>query len=381
VKDSIQHLIQTQHPGIGEELQGAINTLRKLQFIAGLPQTVDSAGLGTDNEATRATIVPQAGEEVATYLGETAGIHLNFAAPTLAAGDSFGRYQIVRVLGKGAMGTVYLAYDGQLERHVALKQPMLTNETMVKRFYGEARAAANLRSPYICPVYDVGDINGMHFISMAFIEGRTLSQEIQYGFESAQQIAGIIQKVSQGLQKAHDEGIIHRDLKPDNIMLDTDDEPVIMDFGLARRVDDDVRLSKTGVLIGSPAYMSPEQIEGDPSQIGLSTDIYSLGVVLFEMLTKRIPFSGSLLSLLKNVTETPPPRPTELVPELGGLPGFAELERHSLKMMAKKPRDRFASAGEIAEAMERFRFDASPRSKKSREWLKRIWPFRAVGSL
>lgn len=383
MKESIQHLIQTQHPGIGDELQGAINTLRKLQFIAGLPQTragMDEAGTGTDNEATRATMVPGDNMEVATFLGDMPPIELSFNAPTLATGESFGRYQIVRMLGKGAMGTVYLAYDGQLDRHVALKQPMLTNETMVKRFYGEARATANLRSPYICPIYDVGDINGMHFISMAFIEGRTLSKAIQEGFETTQQIAGIIQKVAQGLQKAHDEGIIHRDLKPDNIMLDTDGEPVIMDFGLARRVDDDVRLSKTGVLIGSPAYMSPEQIEGDQSQIGLSTDIYSLGVVLFEMLTKRIPFSGSLLSLLRNVAETPPPRPTELVPELGSLPGVAELERHSLKMMAKKPQGRFASAAEIAEAMEPLRLGKSHSSRKSEKWLKRIWPFRAAGS-
>ena len=168
--------------------------------------------------------------------------------------------------------------------------------------------------------------------------------------------------------------------KPDNIMLDTDGEPVIMDFGLARRVDDDVRLSKTGVLIGSPAYMSPEQIEGDQSKIGLATDIYSLGVVLFEMLTKRIPFSGSLLSLLRNVAETPPPRPTELVPELGNIPGVAELEKYSLKMMAKKPQGRFASAGEIAEAMEPLRLGASRSSRKSGKWLKRIWPFRAAGS-
>ncbi len=277
------------------------------------------------------------------------------------------------------MGTVYLAYDGQLERHVVLKQPMLTNETMVKRFYREARATAILRSPYICPIYDVGDLNGMHFISMAYIEGRTLSKAIKEGFENAEQIAGIVQKVALGLQKAHDEGIIHRDLKPDNIMLDTDNEPVIMDFGLARRVDDDVRLSKTGMLIGSPAYMSPEQIQGDQSKIGLSTDIYSLGVVLFEMLTKRIPFTGSLLSLLRNVSDTPPPRPSDLVPELQGIPGFAELEHHSLKMMAKKPGDRFPNAGEVAEAMARLRVTSV--RKKPERWFKRFWQFRGVAFL
>jgi serine/threonine protein kinase len=376
VKDSIQHIIQTQHPGIADELQGAINTLRKLQFIAG---AVPAAHVRTDNDGNQATLVPAGDAEVATYLGDEPALQMGFDAPTLGAGESFGRYQIVRMLGKGAMGTVYLAYDGQLERHVALKQPMLTNETMVKRFYREARATAILRSPYICPIYDVGDINGMHFISMAFIEGRPLSSAIRTGFESPQQIATIIQKVALGLQKAHDEGIIHRDLKPDNIMLDTDGDPVIMDFGLARRVDDDVRLSKVGTLIGSPAYMSPEQVHGDQSKIGLSTDIYSLGVVLFEMLTGRIPFSGSLMSLLRDVANTPPPRPTELVPEMQDVPLFAELERHALKMMAKKPADRFAMAADVATAMDVVHLAQG--KQKGSGWLKRIWPFRAAGSL
>jgi serine/threonine protein kinase len=375
VKNSIQQIIQTQHPGIADELQGAINTLRKLQFIAGAAPT---ANVGTDNDGTQATLVPTGDFEVATHVGDELALEFSFNAPTLGAGESFGRYQIVRMLGKGAMGTVYLAYDGQLERHVALKQPMLTNETMVKRFYREARATAILRSPYICPIYDVGDINGMHFISMAFIEGRPLSAAIREGFESPQHIATIIQKVALGLQKAHDEGIIHRDLKPDNIMLDTDGEPVIMDFGLARRVDDDLRLSKVGVLIGSPAYMSPEQVHGDQSKIGLSTDIYSLGVVLFEMLTGRIPFSGSLISLLRDVASSPPPRPTDLVPEMQGVPLFAELERHALKMMGKKPADRFAKAADVAEAMERVSYGKG--KQKSGGWLRRIWPFRAAGT-
>ena len=381
MSDPIQQIIQTQHPGIADELQGAINTLRKLQMIAGAPSLQELAG--TDNDSTRATILPTPDSNVDTYLSDDPSFNLNQAdAPQLAAGDSFGRYQIVRLLGKGAMGAVYLAYDGQLERHVALKQPLLTNETMVKRFYGEARATANLRSPYVCPIYDVGDINGMHFISMSYIEGRPLSAAIREGeFKDPDRVAEVIEKVSLGLQKAHDEGIIHRDLKPDNIMIDGDGEPVIMDFGLARRVDDDVRLSKLGALIGSPAYMSPEQVGGDQSKIGLATDIYSLGVVMFEMLTGRIPFTGSVMTVLRHVADSPPPRPSEVVPELQEEPRFAELERHSLKMMAKKPPERFATAGEIAEAMEQFRRGDDSAGKSSNGgWFSRIWPFRAAAS-
>jgi serine/threonine protein kinase len=381
VADPLQEVIQTQHPGIAEELQGAINTLRKLQMIAGAPLHE----LAAVQDSNRATHVPSPDSNIDTYLSDDPSFNLAQAdAPVLAAGDAFGRYQIVRMLGKGAMGAVYLAYDGQLERHVAIKQPLLTNETMVKRFYGEARATANLRSPYICPIYDVGDINGMHFISMSYIEGQPLSAAIREGqFKDPDRIAEVIEKVALGLQKAHDEGIIHRDLKPDNVMIDTDGEPVIMDFGLARRVDDDVRLSKLGALIGSPAYMSPEQIGGDQSKIGLGTDIYSLGVVMFEMLTGKIPFTGSVMTVLRQVADAPPPRPSEVRPELQEDPRFSELERHSLRMMAKKPRDRFESAAEIAETMEQFRRGESSSSKSGNGggWLNRIWPFRAAASI
>src|SRR5262245_10461073 len=155
---TLRQAIQTRHPGIGDEIQGAINTLRKIQQIAG-----PGARRGLDNASITA--------------GETTDGSAKGEGELLAVSESFGRYQIVRQLGQGAMGAVYLAYDPQLERHVALKTPFLgTNPIAVERFFREARAAAQLRSPYICTVYDVGQIAGIYYISLALIEGETVDR-------------------------------------------------------------------------------------------------------------------------------------------------------------------------------------------------------------
>lgn len=384
MSDPIEQIIQTQHPEIASDIQSAINALRKLQMIAGvsIPGTSPPAK-PVDPQSTLLGSNPEIDNASATLVGDDStydGQPITLAQgefSVLAAGDSFGRYQIVRLLGKGAMGMVYLAYDGQLQRHVALKQPMLTNENMTKRFYREARATAMIRSPYICPMYDVGHINGMHFISMAYIEGETMSAAIKRGeFKDPLRIVEVISKIALGLQKAHDENLIHRDLKPDNIMIDSDGEPVIMDFGLARRVDDDARLSQNGALIGSPAYMSPEQVAGNHSGIGTGTDIYSLGVVLFETLTGRIPFTGSLLTVLRQVAENPPPSIFEITPALQDDSRYAQLGRISIKMMAKKPEDRFASAAEVADALKKVNHELRRSSAGSGgNWLKSMWPF------
>ncbi len=218
-----------------------------------------------------------------------------------------GAYRILRSLGQGAMGTVYLAEDTQLRRQIALKTPQFAGadqRELLERFYREARAAATLRHPCICPVYDVGDIDGKHYITMAYIEGRPLSHFVNPAVpQTAAQILIVVGKIAQALQEAHDHGIVHRDLKPANIMIDRRGEPVIMDFGLARQAQqpDDLHLTQTGVIMGSPAYMSPEQVEADPEKIGPAADQYSLGVILYELLTGRVPFRGSLASVMGQI--------------------------------------------------------------------------------
>src|SRR5262245_43255773 len=227
--EDVRRAIQTQHPGIGDDISHAIRTLRKIQSITGAP-------VGPDDSRDESGM--------ATSDGNRGGDN---GVPVLGAGETFGRYQITRLLGRGGMGAVYLAYDSQLQRYVALKTPQLgNNPDSVKRFYREARATATLRSPYICPVFDVGHIGGIHYLSMAFIDGKQLRQLIAEGqMGDPARVATIISKVARGLQKAHEQGITHRDIKSENIMIDSDGEPIIMDFGLAKQTDEDLHLPTT----------------------------------------------------------------------------------------------------------------------------------------
>ena len=353
--DDVRRALQTQHPGLGDDIQSAIRTLRKLQTIAGAPtgavESADESGMATA-DGTRSD---------------------DNGVPILGAGETFGRYQISRLLGRGGMGAVYLAYDSQLCRYVALKTPRLgSNPETVKRFYREARATATLRSPYVCPVYDVGQIGGIHYLSMAFIDGKPLRQMIAEGqLNDLARVATIVAKVARGLQKAHEKGIIHRDIKSENIMIDSDGEPIVMDFGLAKQVEDDVHLTTPGRLVGSPAYMSPEQIDGDPTQLGPTTDIYSLGVVLYEMLTGRLPFWGSLTSILRKIPSEAPVHPSTLVPAVGH---DSLLERVCLKMLAKAPGDRYPSMAAVAETLAPTTAGAAEEKPPERKsWWRRIW--------
>jgi serine/threonine protein kinase len=353
--DDVRRVIQTQHPGLGDDIQRAIKTLRKLQSIAGTPEggateSTDEAGMATADG-------PRQDDD---------------GVPVLGAGETFGRYQITRLLGRGGMGAVYLAYDSQLHRYVALKTPQLgSNPDTVKRFYREARATATLRSPYVCPVYDVGEIGGIHYLSMAFIDGKSLRQTIAEGqLTDPAQIATLVAKVARGLQKAHEQGIVHRDIKSENIMIDSDGEPIVMDFGLAKQTNDDIHLTTHGRLLGSPAYMSPEQVEGDPEKIGPASDIYSLGVVLYEILTGRVPFWGSLTAILRKIPCDEPALPSSLVPAVGH---NSLLERVCLKMLAKSPADRFPTMAAVADTLAPATPGREEKPPPKRSWWQRLW--------
>ena len=188
----------------------------------------------------------------------------------------FGRYQILRILGEGAMGSVYLAHDTVLERKVAIKVPKLDNSDSddLQRFYREARTMATLRHPHLCPVFDVGEFGGVHYFTMAYIEGGTLVDYLKEGERLPdRQVARLIAKTASALDTAHKTGIIHRDLKPANIMIDGNKEPVVMDFGLAGVTDTNANLTQWGQMLGTPAYMAPEQILGDLDLVGPASDV------------------------------------------------------------------------------------------------------------
>jgi formylglycine-generating enzyme required for sulfatase activity len=267
----------------------------------------------------------------------------------LAPGSSFaGRYTVIKLLGRGGMGIVYLARDTRLDRDVALKLPYVWGDEdseFLRRFYREARAAASLRNPRICAVHDVGESQGQPFLVMAYIEGELLSDHIKKrnGPTEPQEAVRLVRQVAQAMAAAHARGIIHRDLKPANIMLDPEVGPIIMDFGLARREDrDDSVHTQAGQLLGTPAYMPLEQFEGRLEKIGVRSDIYSLGVILFELLTGRPPHAGKVHQIYDHLKRSDLPLPSSLSRGIG-----PALDRVCRKAMAKEPEDRYASMGEF----------------------------------
>jgi serine/threonine protein kinase/WD40 repeat protein len=263
----------------------------------------------------------------------------------------FGRYRLLKLLGQGGMGSVYLAHDTQLDRPVALKIPLLSPEEGSKhleRFYREARAAAALHHPNICPVHDVGEIDGIPYLTMAYIEGKPLTT-FAAGPQSLtpRQAALLVRKLALALAEAHKRGVVHRDLKPANVMIDRRSEPIVMDFGLARRRrPGDTRLTQKGEVMGTPAYMPPEQVSGDLEAMGPACDVYSLGVILYELLAGRLPFEGDVMALLSQVLLDEPPPPSKFRPDLD-----PDLEAICLKAMAKKVPNRFASMTDLAAAL------------------------------
>jgi serine/threonine protein kinase/formylglycine-generating enzyme required for sulfatase activity len=332
----------SRHAEIADALRSFFGAEEPLRKMAATKISSESAGISTQSFAAQ-------GQETVPPKSQPDG-----SPGTTGSGlqGKFGRYQIIRALGKGAMGAVYLAEDSQLERKVAIKTPHFEDDPtgeLIARFYREARAAATLRHANICPVHDVGQIDGKHFISMAYIEGRPLSDVIRGGkAQSERPILIAVQKLARALQEAHDHQIVHRDLKPANIMVDKKGEPIIMDFGLARkaRKEGEATLTQSGAILGSPAYMSPEQIEGDPESVGPASDQYNLGVVLYEMLTGQLPFRGSMVNVLAQIITKGPVPPSELRAGLD-----PRIEAVCLRMMSKKASDRFPSMKAVAEEL------------------------------
>ncbi|WP_020468821.1 serine/threonine-protein kinase [Zavarzinella formosa] len=266
-----------------------------------------------------------------------------------------GRFELRQKLGEGAFGEVYQAYDPQLDREVALKLAKpgaISTPQRLERFFREAKASGNLRHPNIVPLFEAGQQDGRCYIASAFIAGKTLEAVIEKHNDRSEpmpvaETARIMRKVAEAMAYAHSQGIVHRDVKPQNMMMDEKGEPLLLDFGLASRAEaGDEKLTQEGTAMGTPAYMAPEQIDGN----GIAaSDQYSLGCTLYQMLTGRTPFAGGPTQQMFLHQNEPVPHPRKLRSDIP-----RDLETICLKTLEKDPRQRYAGCAELAEDLRRF---------------------------
>ena len=270
-----------------------------------------------------------------------------FVPGVTALPAALGDYALLEEIGRGGMGVVYRATQRSLGRTVAIKMLLrrdLATAADLARFRSEAEAAAWLDHPGIVPIFEVGEIDGLPFYSMRFIEGTTLAKQLAAGPLPPREAAALLARVADAVQAAHERGVLHRDLKPSNILIDSSGRPHVSDFGLAKRLEDDGSVTHTGAILGTPCYMSPEQAAGSRGDVGPTSDVWSLGAILYQTLTGRPPFQASNpMDTLLAVLETDPPAPRTVAAGVD-----RDLEMIALKSLQKPQELRYASAGGLA---------------------------------
>jgi WD40 repeat protein len=308
------------------------------------------------------------------------------ALPRGAAVRYFGDYEIREVLGHGGMGVVYRAHQVSLNRPVALKMirtGVLAGDDDLRRFQNEAEAVALLDHPGIVPVYEIGEHAGQRYFSMKLVQGGSLAERLGTYKDDPKAAASLLAEAAEAVHHAHMRGILHRDLKPANVLIDSQGHGHITDFGLAKRVEADAEMTATGVVLGTPAYMAPEQVTGRRGSITTATDVHGLGSVLYALLTGQAPFAAdSVVDTLTKVKERPPEPPRRLNAKVP-----RDLEVICLKCLEKDPRGRYASAHAVADDLRAW-LESRPilarpagRLEKAVKWARRRPAIAALSAL
>jgi serine/threonine-protein kinase len=318
-----------RHPDLADELRAFLEDRRRfVQAAGGLAQT-------PPNPAEDATLAPP-----------------DSSGPTsLGSVKYFGDYELLDEVARGAMGVVYKARQVSLNRVVAVKMILsgqFASPADVGRFRQEAEAAANLDHPNIVPIYEVGEHDGLQYFSMKLIDGGSLAGRLSDLADEPRKAVALLVHVCRAVHFAHQRGILHRDLKPGNVLVDAGGTPYVSDFGLAKRIETDSRMTQSGAIVGTPSYMAPEQAAAK-KDLTTAVDVYALGAILYELLTGQPPFRAATpLDTLLQVMDQDPVRPSALNPAVD-----RDLETIALKCLEKQPAKRYGSAEALADDLER----------------------------
>jgi serine/threonine-protein kinase len=358
--------LSREHRDLADELRGLWATMLVADCVAAgisapsdaIATTASPSGLQIDGQAALA-IAPQP-EHGANHGDITSpfGQHIETSDHVMSASSHalFGDYEVLEELGRGGMGVVYKAHQISLGRTVALKM-ILSSATPssadLARFRTEAESAARLDHPAIVPIYEVGEQQGQPFFTMKYVAGTTLTRRLAGGPMPPREAALILAPICRAIHYAHERGVLHRDLKPSNILIDEEGRPHVSDFGLAKRVEAEEHLTLSGAVLGTPSYMAPEQAAGKRGNLGPTSDVYSLGTILYQMLTGHPPFQAATpVETVLLVLEQEPLPPRLLNPWAD-----RELEMIALKCLQKPPELRYASAKALADDLEAYLAD------------------------
>jgi serine/threonine protein kinase len=342
------------HPDLSDELRQFLADHHRIQQLANSSQAIHQNAPGLYDAPTRAdsgSSTPGSQDLILLSSSDLSGEASGRSRGSLLG--RFGDYELLNEIAHGGMGVVYKARQVSLNRVVAVKMILrgaLASNEDIERFTLEAKAVAKLAHPQIVVIHDVGRCDDQYFYSMEFVEGRSLAEVIRSGPVAPRKAAEYAEQIARAIHFAHENGVVHRDVKPSNILVDDSGRARVTDFGLAKHIDRGDDLTLSGQIMGTPAYMAPEQITNRRGEIGPACDIYSLGALLYELLTGRPPFvARDHFSTLLQVLECEPQTPRQLNPNVPRV-----LETICLKCLEKEPQHRYASAAELADDLTRF---------------------------